>query len=217
MYSDRLLFCLHGFLRTGVSMWWMSNTLADLGHKERYTPTFGLHLHSLEHNAQQLHRQIVEAVENTGAESIDVVTYSMGGLLIRAVLTLYPNTPINTLVMIAPPNQGAEMAEFVRRWVPLHEMGWDPLSPLLPNAPERLNEPPINIPVGVIAGQKGNGVGYTPFLSEDNDGKVCLGETKLQRPHEWIAVKGRHASLILHPLPIRKTKLFLKQLSFVEH
>ena len=97
-------------------MWWLSSTLSELGYKERYTPTFGLHLHSLEHNARQLHKQIVDALEQTGARAIDVVTYSMGGLLIRAVLTLYPDTPINTLVMIAPPNQGAEMAEFVRRW-----------------------------------------------------------------------------------------------------
>ena len=198
-------------------MWWMSGVLSELGYRERYTPTFGLHLHSLEHNAHQLYQQITAALEETGASSIDVVTYSMGGLLIRAVLTLYPTLPINTLVMIAPPNQGAEMAEFVRRWIPLHELGWDPLAPLLPTVPNRLDEPPTHISVGIIAGQKGNGVGYTPFLAEDNDGKVCLSETKLQRPHDWVVVKGRHPSLILHPLPIRKTKLFLQQRSFMEH
>lgn len=217
MYSDRLLFCLHGFLRSGVSMWWISKALSELGYQERYTPTFGLHLHSLEHNAHQLHKQILSALETSKATSVDVVTYSMGGLLIRAVLTLYPDTPINTLVMIAPPNQGAEMAEFVRRWVPLHELGWDPLAPLLPDAPTTLQEPPLRINVGIIAGQKGNGIGYTPFLAEDNDGKVCLSETKLQRTHDWIAVQGRHASLILHPRPILKAKLFLQHCTFMEH
>ena len=196
-------------------MWWMSRTLAELGYKERYTPTFGLHLHSLEYNAHQLHTQITEALDQTGAQSLDVVTYSMGGLLIRAVLTLYPSTPINTLVMIAPPNQGAQMAEFVRRWVPLHELGWDPLAPLLPSAPDRLDEPPAHIAVGIIAGQKGNGKGYTPFLTEDNDGKVCVSETKLQRSHHWIVVKGRHPSLILHPTPLQQTKSFLEKSAFV--
>ena len=216
MYNDRLLFCLHGFLRTGVSMWWMSSVLADLGYKDRFTPTFGLHLHTLEYNARQLHTQILDALANTGTTSIDVVTYSMGGLLIRAVLTLFPDTPINTLVMIAPPNQGAEMAEFVRRWIPLHELGWDPLAPLLPDVPNNLNEPPNHIDVGIIAGHKGNGKGYTPFLAEDNDGKVCLSETRLNRSHHWIAVKGRHPSLILHPTPIRNTKLFLQRTTFTE-
>ena len=195
-------------------MWWLSSTLSDLGYKGRYTPTFGLHLYSLEHNAQVLHTQITSKLTETGATSIDVVTYSMGGLLIRALLTLFPDTPINTLVMIAPPNQGAEMADFVRRWIPLHELGWDPLAPLVPEAQGELNEPPSHIKVGIIAGKKGNGIGYTPFLAEDNDGKVCLSETKLQREHAWIVVKGRHPSLILHPTPLREVQSFLKETVF---
>jgi len=214
MFEDRLLFCLHGFLRTGVSMWWLSSTVSDLGYKGRYTPTFGLHLHSLEDNARALYSQIKSALDETGATSIDVVTYSMGGLLVRALLTLFPDTPINTLVMIAPPNQGAEMADFVRRWLPLHELGWDPLAPLLPNAQTELCEPPSHISVGIIAGEKGNGIGYTPFLAEDNDGKVCLSETRLNREHSWVAVKGRHPSLILHPTPLNLTKIFLQEHSF---
>ena len=66
MYNDRLLFCLHGFLRTGASMWWLNNTLSELGYKERFTPTFGLHLHSLEHNAHQLPKQILDELNQTG-------------------------------------------------------------------------------------------------------------------------------------------------------
>ena len=62
-------------------------------------------------------------------QEIDVVTYSLGGLLLRALLR--HNPPLCRVVMLSPPNQGAEMAEIVRRFLPLHQLGWDPLSPLL--------------------------------------------------------------------------------------
>ena len=214
MKQDTVLFCLHGFLRTGPSMWWIAHQLKTLKYTQTYTPTFGLHLHSLQDNATSLHTQMQNALTESGATNIDVVTYSMGGLLLRALLTLYPETPVQRVVMIAPPNQGAEMAELVRRWIPVHELGWDPLAPLLPNAPTQLDEPAAHIPVGIIAGIKYNGTGYNPLLSEDNDGKVCLTETKLKRDHQWITVKGRHPSLILHPTPIHQTKHFLQHQRF---
>ncbi len=197
-------------------MWWLAHHAKSVQYAEIFTPTFGLHLHSLESNANALHQQITSALEKHQANTLDVVTYSMGGLLIRALLTLFPDTPIRTLVMIAPPNQGAEMADLVRRWIPVHNLGWDPLAPLLPDAPEKLVEPNETISVGIIAGLHGNGVGYNPLLSEENDGKVCLSETKLERSHHWVSVKGRHPSLILHPTPIHLTKIFLSEQRFPE-
>ncbi len=196
-------------------MWWLAHTLKELDYKASYTPTFGLHMSPLEEHAHLLHQQIQEALETHQVSKLDVVTYSMGGLLVRALLTLYPDTPIQQLVMIAPPNQGAEMADWVRRWIPIHELGWDPLAPLLPKAPNALEEPPAHIPVGIIAGCKENGAGYSPWLKEDNDGKVCLSETKLERDHQWISVKGRHPSLILHPKPLQQVRSFLQSQSFV--
>ena len=59
-------------------------------------------------------------------------------------------------------------------------------------------------------------MGKATHLYEDNDGKVCLSETKLQREHSWIVVKGRHPSLILHPT-LEKWKLFLQHHSFMKH
>ena len=177
-------------------------------YRTLYCPPVHLQFKTLDEHAAVLAENIRNRLSDTVCK-VDFVTYSMGGLLFRALLNHLDQSLIGKVVMIAPPNQGAEMAVLVRRFLPIHHLGWDPLRQLLPQSSNHLPEPRLSIPVLVIAGIKGDGRGYRRSLSEDNDGKVCLSETYLQREHQHHVVIGRHPALIIQPSTILYARKFL--------
>ena len=188
-------------------MTWLAFQLRSV-YPNQYCPTVHLQFKTLDEHAAVLAQNIRDRLSDT-VYKVDFVTYSMGGLLLRALLNHLDQGLIGKVVMIAPPNQGAEMAALVRRFIPIHNLGWDPLQQLLPQSPNHLPEPNLSIPVLVIAGVKGDGRGYRRSLSEDNDGKVCLSETYLQRAHQHHVVIGRHPALIIQPSTILYAREFL--------
>ena len=206
--------CLHGFLRSGLSMLFLARRLQNLGYKEVIFPTHPYHRMPLPEISKRLHEQIIQTLHRNQATQVDVITYSMGGLVFRACLEY--DIPFRRVLMIAPPNQGAEMAARMRSQIPLHKLGWDPLAPLLPNAQEHLQEPAAHIELGILAGIKGNKKGFNPTLSSDNDGKVRLEETFLSRDVPHYVVQSRHPMMILNPKILDVSYFFMKHGYFPE-
>lgn len=206
--------CLHGFLRSGLSMVFIARKLQDLGYKEVIFPTYPYHRMPLPEISKRLREQIYRTLDKHQATQVDVITYSMGGLVFRACLE--HDIPFRRALMIAPPNQGAEMAEQMRTMLPFHKLGWDPLAPLLPNASHLLREPAENIQLGILAGVKGNQKGFNSSLSSDNDGKVRLEETFLSRNVPHYIVQARHPMMILNPKILDVSYFFMKNGFFPE-
>ena len=200
--------CLHGFLRSGLSMVLLARKLQDLGYKQVLFPTHPYHRIPLEEISRRLEKQILRAMKKHQADHVDVITYSMGGLVFRACLKR--DIPFRRALMIAPPNQGAEMAKQMRARIPLHKLGWDPFAPLLPNAIHALQEPSSEIEIGILAGIKGNEKGFNSRLSTDNDGKVRLEETYLSRKVPHYVVQSRHSMMILSPKVLNISYYFMK-------
>ena len=200
--------CLHGFLRSGLSMVLLARKLQDLGYKEVIFPTHPYHRMPLEKISRRLERQIHQAMKKHNADHVDVITYSMGGLVFRACLER--DIPFRRVLMIAPPNQGAEMAAQIRTLLPVHKLGWDPFAALLPSAIHALQEPASNIEIGILAGIKGNQKGFNSRLSTDNDGKVRLEETYLSRNVPHYVVQSRHSMMIVSPKILNISHYFMK-------
>ena len=127
--------------------------------------------------------------------------------MLRAALAHTP--PIRRVVMIAPPNQGAEMARIVRGVAAVHKLGWDPLAPLLPNAPSRLPTA-AGFEVGVIAGGRGTVRGFNPLLGADNDGTVRTDETHLKDATAHLVLPVHHSFATFSPRVIAATIAFLR-------
>ena len=58
-------------------------------------------------------RQVIDSLD--GIEEINFVVHSMGGLVVRAYLKQPRDPRIKRLVMLGVPNQGAEMADLLRK------------------------------------------------------------------------------------------------------
>ena len=151
------------------------------------------------------------------AERVSFVTHSLGGLVVREVLSR-EGTPITEfwrrklalgrVVMIAPPNQGSELAEALDdfpayRWIGGPAAGEIAAGPPFAPLPDFLD-------VAVIAGGTENGRGFNPLLSQNNDGVVTLAETELAATRDWLVVPALHTVIAGHPATIAATRNFLE-------
>jgi len=206
----RIAICFHGFLRTGVAMSPVRKRLIREGWHQVDLPTARYELRSVEELGAWAARRIREASTRAGGARVDVVTHSMGGLVLRASLAHAP--PVRRVVMLSPPNSGAEMAEQVRKLLPFHRLGWDPLQPLLPGSPQALPLPE-GVEVGVLTGGRQPG-GYNPLLSGDNDGKVRVEEARLEGAQDFGVVAARHPFIMAQDHVLDEVVRFLRTGAF---
>lgn len=213
--APRVAACLHGFLRSGMSMWPVRWGLKSRGWTEVALPTFVYQAGPFEAAVDKAEALVRRLSEQHGGVAIDLVTHSMGGLLARGVLAR--GAPVHRVVMLAPPNQGAWMAERARELLPVHRLGWDPLAPLLPGAPAALPDgEAAQVDIGILTGGSGDGRGLIPFVPDDNDGRVRVEEARLNGARAFRIVPYGHATIMVRPEVHALTARFLREGRFGE-
>ena len=159
-----------------------------------------------------------------GIDEIDFVGHSLGNLVIRRYLGDHtnaakgtkPDKRIKRIVMLGPPNQGAELAEKLGDYPAFiaafgesgQQLGkrWNELKPTLAT-------PACEF--GIIAGGRGDGRGYNPLLSGDNDGIVTVASTRLGGARDFLLVNELHF-VLLHSSSVQdRTLEFLRHGYFV--
>lgn len=147
-----------------------------------------------------------------GIDTVSFVTHSMGGLVVRDLLSrpsiLRGPVKVDRVVMIAPPNRGSALAEALKdqtayRWLTT-ETGQD----LTPGRASQLKAPPVDF--AVIAGGWGDGIGFNPFLEGDDDGVVTVAETKLNGATDFLVVPSPHGLVDNHPATVTAVRQFLR-------
>lgn len=160
--------------------------------------------------------QIEALLEGTqGVDRVSFVTHSLAGLVVRELLardapagaTWRDRLAMGRVVMLAPPNQGSELAEALAALPPYGWIGG-------PSAVEIAAGPPFaplpaEVEVAVIAGGTGSGKGFNPFLSGDNDGIVTVAETGLADARDSVVVNTIHTVIAAAPETIAATVRFL--------
>ena len=145
--------------------------------------------------------KLTNKIKNDKADTISIVTHSMGALVVRAMLQQADSVsdfpPVYRIVMIAPPNQGAISAN------KLYEKGFFRfimgvnLKEIcnFPNSLSKTLPFPKNSEVGIIAG----------IFKDDNDGEIKVEETKLGIEKDFTTVKSHHIFI----LQKKETSIFL--------
>ncbi len=206
--GPRIAACFHGFLRTGVSMLPVRWRLRREGYREVLCPTARYELADLPTLGAQAAARIGALSDRHGGARVDVITHSMGGLVLRAALAHSP--PLRRVVMLAPPNQGAQAAEKVRQILPIHRLGWDPLAPLLPGRPLHLPVPvDAGVELGILVGGTGDERGFSRLLEGDNDGKVRVAEARLAGAADFAVIPAGHSFVMARPWVLDQVLSFL--------
>jgi pimeloyl-ACP methyl ester carboxylesterase len=172
---------LHGALRSPFGMRPTARVLARHGLDPR---PFGYatRRRSLDDHAAQLEAEIRAWLDGRELEVLGLLTHSMGGLVARALLarpSLRELAPCQRLVMLAPPNLGAELAARNRDFPPFRWLYGHAAEELQPPRVARLPPPPPTCETLILVGGTGDGRGYNPQISGDDDGVVASRETAL--------------------------------------
>ena len=203
---------LHGLARTSKSMKPLYQALTGDGY-------------FVVNNGYDSTNDTIENLANTSVpaaiaqcpvnSTVHFVTHSMGGILVRYYLANHTLPHPGNVVMLGPPNRGSEVVDTMGgvpgfQWIngPAgNELGTDENS-----TPNTL--PPVNFPLGIIAGN----ATFNPILSgiipAEDDGKVSVERTKVEGMLDHIVLDTSHTFMMRNKDVIAQTLYFLRNKHF---
>jgi hypothetical protein len=206
---------LHGMGRSHRSMAAMERHLVRAGYR-----VVNLDYPSTEARIETLSQGVVsETVKRCRLEHpsapIHFVTHSLGGILVRQYLQSHRLPPGSRVVMLSPPNQGSEVADllkdfFLYRWM----MGpaGQQLGTGADSVPNQLG--PVDVPVGIIAGDSTLEPWFSARLPGADDGKVSVARSRLAEMADFLVVHKSHGFIMNDPQVIDQTLYFLQHGGF---
>jgi pimeloyl-ACP methyl ester carboxylesterase len=219
--KEKVVIVLHGLGRTRGAMEGISKYLADKGDYSALTVSYASTRATIGDHAQALAR-IIENLE--GVAEINFVAHSMGNLVIRHYLGDQlaaeagsgVDSRVHRIVMIAPPNNGANLAERFKK-NPLFRLVFGKSGQQLgknwETTRKRLATPPCQF--GIIAGGADDGSGRNPLLEGNDDLVVSVDETRLVGATDFIVVPAIH-TIMMDDAQVREYTLrFLQHGHFV--
>ncbi len=192
---EHLVVLLHGLGRTRYSMRRIDNALVDAG-----VTTARLDYPSTRRTIQDHANAVATLLDHIPTPiSLSFVTHSLGGLIVRQLLESKGSwrPSVRSILMLAPPNQGASRARSLDTTVLRAVMG-----PSFVQLVEGVatNLPVPDVPTSIFAGRVGN---------SQTDGLVTVDETKLEGMAEHHVVPSIHTFVMNHPAVVARAVSFL--------
>ncbi|HVL01878.1 MAG TPA: alpha/beta fold hydrolase [Dongiaceae bacterium] len=193
---------LHGLGRSPLAMaglhWYL--------HKQGYRVVnqgYASRRHPIPELCRQLFHDLIPHLAG-GEGSIHFVTHSLGGILLRYGLQHW-QAPIHRLgraVMLAPPSQGSELVDQLRRWPLLPrvlgpaflQLGTDPAS--IPQQLLLSETEPFPLEVGIIAGRRSIDPLLSRWLEGEHDGKVTVARSRLPGMADFRVMDANHTFIM---------------------
>ncbi|MBN2308883.1 MAG: alpha/beta fold hydrolase [Candidatus Hydrogenedentes bacterium] len=207
--SRKLCVLLHGFLRSKDSFKGLVDGLREAGY-EVYAVNYASTRFDIDTFAAQVESLLAGFASDF--DEIHVVTHSMGGLVARRALSgeRCPER-MGRLVMVAPPNQGAVMADLLLDWWPSEHVtgpAGKQLATGVESFAKSAGTPACEF--GVLAGARGDGEGWNPLIPGDDDGVVELANTGLEGMADFVVVPALHTVIMNTPESVRQVVFFLE-------
>ena len=207
-----LVVLLHGLARGHGSMSRLGTFLRAQGFE-----TFGRTYPSRRHSIQYLASEVSDWIAlHAGDRPVCAVTHSMGGVVVRHLHD--PRINWQRIVMLAPPNQGSQIAAaFAKN--PVFRWYYGPAGGELADG-SPWPAPPA--PFGVIAGTRAFAwtnptswaAGRRFPADQPNDGTVAVSETRLPGMAAFAEVDATHTWIMNDPRVLGLVLAFLRNGSF---
>jgi len=212
---------LHGLFRSAASMAHISRYLREKGDYSVFNMNYPTTRGELAEHARVLDK-VIRNLE--GIEEINFVAHSLGNLVVRHYLGDHTNPEVGTrpddrikrIVMLGPPNQGAQLAEALGANRMVHFVAGPSVGQMGRNwekVATKLATPAC--PFGILAGGRGTDKGYNPWLGKDNDLVVSVETTRLDGAADFAVLPVVHTLMMDDPVVQQYTLRFLKHGYFV--
>lgn len=168
---------------------------------------------TLEELTGLLHQEISSKAKAN--KPIHFVGFSMGGLLVRAIIHKHRPEKLGRVVLLATPNKGSEVADLWRdNW--LYKTIYGPAGQQLGTDQgarvELLGD--VDYELGVVAGNSTIDPLSSAVIPGDDDGKVGIESTKLEGMKDHITVSASHLFFPGNDTVHEQTAHFLKHGTF---
>lgn len=212
MSARECVVILHGIFRTSRHMRKLAASLAAHGYE-----TLNIDYPSTRYPLEQLAKIIRETIESRAEEyqKVHFVGYSMGGLVLRTLLTHYRPDQMGRVVLLAPPNKGSEVADFLKNnW--LYKKLYGPAGQQLITDQASFSHlfGAVDYECGVIAGSFSVDPVSSLLIKGVGDGKVSVENTKIDGMCDHIVVHASHTFFPHNHHVQRQTLHFLRNGSF---
>ena len=201
---------LHGLARTSRSMTKLERTLISAGYvvlnvdyPSRQQPIADL--------SEYIFLRLSEDQRLAQCDRVHFVTHSLGGIVLRDMVSRHSLPRLGRVVMLGPPNAGSEVVDRLRNWTLFkfaggpagQELGTDAES-----VPNRLG--PVPFELGVIAGRFSLNWINSFLIPGPDDGKVSVKKTKISGMKSHLVLPTTHPTMIWNGKVITATLRFLK-------
>ncbi len=214
-----LVILLHGIMRHKADMLLMVRALKKGGYNT-LNILYPSHSKTLEELGTLVHKKLKSCKDYKTAPNIHFVTHSMGGLISRYYIEEHQPKNLGKVIMLAPPNTGSEVADFLdeqKITTAIYKKIWGPAGQQLRTShTHRDKNTPITYPLGIIAGNKSANPLAFLALKGEHDGIVTVERTKIEGMSDHITLPVNHAFTMFDKEVIRQVIVFLKNAKF-EH
>lgn len=208
--KPRCVILLHGLARTDASMLVMEHALEAAGYKtvNQDYPSRAAPVALLADPALRSAREAC-APDSTP----DVVTHSMGAILLRSFAADHPELTWGRVVMLGPPNHGSEIIDRFGEYAAFQaangpaglQLGTEGLPGTLP---------PVPFETGVIAGGQSLNPVLSAVVEGVDDGKVSIDSTRVEGMTAHLTLPVTHTFMMQNPRVIVQTRAFLDSGAF---
>lgn len=205
MVKGDIVVSLHGLARSNLSLLFANLLLRRAG----YEPV-SIDYPSRSRSLEELAEHVRDRLPAGDDRRIHFLTHSMGGLVVRCLLRERRPVNLGRVVMLAPPNQGSQLAGRLRdrglfRWV----MG--PAAQQLGAGQAEVGQilGPVDFDLGVITGDRPLKA-FARLIRPPHDGRVRVEEAQIEGMTDFLVVPRGHAFIMNDPVVIRQAVHFFE-------